>query len=537
MIIKKIAVGNSNEAFVEERFTSGLNIVSSDDNNKGKTIVMQSMMYALGNEPTFPTSFEYKKYYYFIEFEVNGRTFRLCRYGNNFALKDDKMLMLFDGVSELKRYWTKHIFKLPEIVKGQISKIVDPVLFLQIFFVGQDKKDTSNVYHSGQYNKKDFEEMLFSILNIGGDKLDITEIEEIKKEISCLKDERKLLVKQHKILLSKKPPVQYLSGVSDKYAFKEKVMQMNKINAEITELRKARNLTANRKSKWENTKKELNSLNRNIDIGELRCMDCNSKNISFVTSAKRGAYSFDVSTIEMRNNILNSINDKISSYNEEIEKFDVAINKEQEKLRLLMDEEEITLEALVELKEQIFSATDAEKRIIEIDDQVKELQSNLIVSENSTEGTKNKREAILSSIIDEMNELYKSIDSNGNLVFEGLFTKRDETFSGSEATIFHLVKIYAMQKVLEHDWPVVVDSFRAEDLSTNKERIVIEKFMSLKNQVIFTTTLKDEEMGKYDGNLGINHIDYKNHIPSKMLTPEFCQRFRDLLGDFSFDIN
>ena len=60
MIIKKIAVGNSTEAFVEDSFTAGLNIISSDDNNKGKTIAMQTMMYAIGNEPTFPTTFDYK---------------------------------------------------------------------------------------------------------------------------------------------------------------------------------------------------------------------------------------------------------------------------------------------------------------------------------------------------------------------------------------------------------------------------------------------------------------------------------------------
>ena len=67
MKILRIAVGNSKEAFIESRFTEGLNIISSDNNNKGKTIVIQSMMYALGNEPTFPTSFEYQKYYYYVE--------------------------------------------------------------------------------------------------------------------------------------------------------------------------------------------------------------------------------------------------------------------------------------------------------------------------------------------------------------------------------------------------------------------------------------------------------------------------------------
>lgn len=536
MIIKRIAVGNSSEAFVEENFTSGINIISSDDNNKGKTIAMQSMMYAIGNEPTFPTSFEYKRYYHYIEFEENGKNYRICRYGNNFALIEKSALMLFDGVSELKRYWTKHIFKLPEIVKNQVLKIVDPVLFLQLFFVGQDKKDTSNISHSGLYNKKDFEEMIFSILDIKGNKLDLNEVEQIKKDISLLKDEKKLLVKKHKILSSKKVSAQYLSAVSDRAAFENKIVKINEANGKITELRKARNLAANRKAKWENTIKELKSLNRNIDVGELKCMDCNSKNISFATSSKKTAYTFDVSTVEMRNDIINSIKDKIDSYEEEIEKYEVAIAREQEHLRFLMNDEEVTLEALLELKEQIFSASDAEKRVVEIDAKIEERQSQLNISEQSTEETKNKREEVLSLIITRMNDVYGEIDPNGNLVFDGLFTKKDEVFSGSEATIFHIVKTYVLQEILEHNWPIVIDSFRAEDLSTKKEKIVLEKFGCLTNQIIFTTTLKDEEMGKYDNVAGINHIDYKDHAPSKMLSFHYCKRFSQLLADFMFNI-
>ncbi|MDO4302015.1 MAG: hypothetical protein Q4D26_11585 [Clostridia bacterium] len=539
MIIKKVAIGNSNEAFVEEKFKPGLNIISSDDNNKGKTIAIQAMMYAIGNEPTFPTSFEYKNYYYYIEFEEENKVYRICRYGDNFALINKNELMLFDGVSELKRYWTKHIFKLPEIIKNQISRIVDPVLFLQLFFVGQDKKDTSNISHAGLYNKKDFEEMIYSILDLNGYKLDLEETEQIKKEISVLYDEKKLLMKQYKILSSKKTPIQYLSTVNDRIALAEKIKRIDNINDKITELRKARTLAANRKSKWEKTIKELKSLNRNIDVGELKCMDCNSKNISYTTSSKskKTAYIFDVSTIEMRTDIINSINEKMASYDEEIEKYSILIEKEQEKLTALMADENITLEALIEIKEQYFGASDAENRIIEIEEKIKELKSSLSISESSTEETKNKRKKVLVTILKVMNELYKEIDPNGNLKFEGLFTKKDEVYSGSESTIFHVVKMYALQKVLCHNCPIVIDSFRVEDLSTGKEKIVIEKYKELKNQVIFTTTLKDEEMGKYDNRPGINHIDYRNHAPSKMLSQDYCQNFRRLIADFSFNIN
>ena len=363
------------------------------------------------------------------------------------------------------------------------------------------------------------------------------EIEQIKTELISLKDEKKALIKQYKILSSQKAPVQYLSTVSDRSAFEAKISKINNINSKITELRKARNLSANRKSKWTNTIKELKSLNRSIEVGELKCMDCNSKNIAYSTSTKRQAYEFDVSTIEMRTEIINSIHEKIKAYTEEIEKYDDLIAKEQEKLHILMSDEEVTLEALLELKEQIFSASDAEKRILEIERKIGILQSKLSISESSTEKNKIKRQTELTNILHEMNCFYKEIDPNGNLVFESLFTKKDEVFSGSEATIFHIVKMYALQKVLAHDWPIIIDSFRAEDLSTGKEKIVIEKYKQLNNQVIFTTTLKDQEMGKYDNRDDINHIDYKYHAPSKMLSSDYCEHFKQLISEFSFDID
>lgn len=75
MIIRKTAVGNVDEAYIEDGFSTGLNIISSDDNNKGKTIEIQSMMYALGNDPAFPTTFNYKDYYHYIEFEVECKIY------------------------------------------------------------------------------------------------------------------------------------------------------------------------------------------------------------------------------------------------------------------------------------------------------------------------------------------------------------------------------------------------------------------------------------------------------------------------------
>lgn len=528
MIIKKVAIGNCEEGFVENNIINGINIISSDDNNRGKTIVIQSMMYALGNEPTFPQSFEYKKYYHYIEFEHDGKTYSLCRYDAGFILKDQDDLILLDNVSELKIYWSKNIFELPVIIKNGYSKIVDPSLFLQIFFVGQDKKDTSNIANHGLYNKNDFIEMLFSFLHINGSELDIDEVSSIKDRIQTLKDERTIILRQHKILKSKKKSAQYLSLINDKNGFAEKVATLEQIQDKIVELRKNRALVQMRKSKWQGLIKELNSLNRTIEAGQLRCMDCNSTNISF-SANKKSSHVFDVSSIEMRSQIISSIQQKITTYDEEIERLTALINIEQDRLHEALKDDDVSLESIVAYKKDIFSAEDAEMRIREIDKEIADLQDRLASNDKTAGENKVNQTQLLDNIIRKMNEYYKQIDTDGNLEFEGLFSKRDEIYSGSEATVFHLVRMLALQDELNHRFPIIVDSFRAEDLSTTKEEIVILLFSQLENQVIFTTTLKREESGKYRELSGVHNIDYQSNEPSKILQPEGVSELRELL--------
>lgn len=536
MKIHKVAVGNSNEAFIESRFFDGVNIISSDDNNKGKTIVIQSLMYALGNEPTFPTSFDYKKYYYYVEFEVSGITHHICRSKNGFVLKKGETIFIFENTSELKRYWNKHIFPLPNIIKNQIQKIVDPVLFFQIFFVGQDQKDTYNI-PSKYYNKDDFVEMLYEYVGLGEEELPQEKIDEIKDRINQLSDEKKSLLKQHKILKSEKISVSYLSAESDRLAFGKKIERLEKIQSKISELRKNRNTASVHKTKWENTINELRSLNRTISCGELRCMDCNSTNICFSMGKDvQTSYSFDVSTKEMRDDIIKSISEKVNDYEEEIERLSKDIQLEQIKLKNIMDDEDISVASIVAYKKDIFSASDAELKIGEIEEELSKLKTALVSNKISSSEIKQKRNDFFETIIKTMNDFYKRIDPDGNIVYSDLFTCKNEVYSGSEATVFHLVKLFSLQKILNHNFPIIVDSFRAEDLSTKKEKTILDISESIKNQIIFTTTIKDEEISKYDFIENINHINYQPNEPSKILRNSYVNEFQKLLSLLSLKI-
>lgn len=228
--------------------------------------------------------------------------------------------------------------------------------------------------------------------------------------------------------------------------------------------------------------------------------------------------------------------EKISAYSEEIERLSAEIIIEQERLQSLMDDESVSLESIVAYKKDIFSASDAEARIKEIDMEVATLKSQLLASENASIETQEQRVALLSAIIGKMNELYHQIDPDGNIIYSSLFTQRNEVYSGSEATIFHVVKLFALQFVLRHSFPIVIDSFRAEDLSTGKENTVLEISKSIDKQVILTTTLKHEEIGKYDDLPDVNHINYQSHTPSKILDGAFVESFVALLNDLSIEI-
>jgi hypothetical protein len=174
-------------------------------------------------------------------------------------------------------------------------------------------------------------------------------------------------------------------------------------------------------------------------------------------------------------------------------------------------------------------------RIKEIDTDISASKAQLAANENAAIDTRDQQIALLKSIISKMNDLYAAIDPDGNIVYDSLFTSKNVVYSGSDETVFHLIKLFALQAVLGHDLPIVIDSFRAEDLSTGKEHVVIELAKAIPNQIIFTTTLKAEEFGKYDSIEGVHHIDYSSHTPSKILSSYFVSSFRELLKELAVE--
>lgn len=538
MKIKYIAVGNSGESFVENRLTDGINVISSDDNNKGKTIIIQSMLYAMGNEPVFPLSFPYKNYYYVIGFEINGVYYEVCRFGNDFVVNTSGDNLIFSSVNEFRQFLNRKIFKLPRIRKDEKLIDIDLSLFFQIFFIGQDKKDTSSLSVGGRFNKNDFEELLYAYRGVGDQKLIYDKMDSIKIKLRELKDEKKVISSQNKILKSKDRAVTYLSEEADRNNFKIKVDRMESIIKEISEIRRERDLVFVRKRQWSELISELNSINKIVKTGKLQCAECHSDHILFnmAKNKENSSFSFDVSTTDMRQRIVASIKLKIDLQNENINHLNAEIEHRQKLLNELIKEDDISLENIVIYKKDILNVSDAEIRLKELSKQINDLQEDKQDQIKKLEIAKDKRTGFLNEIIDEINYYYRILDPESGVKIKSLFTKKTETHSGSEATVFYISKLLALQKVLGHDFPIIIDSFRAEDLSSVKENKVLELFNRINNQFIITTTLKKEEMGKYSANAMINNIDYQCHIPGKLLSEENNAEFHKKILSFGIDI-
>ena len=238
----------------------------------------------------------------------------------------------------------------------------------------------------------------------------------------------------------------------------------------------------------------------------------------------------------MRRNIINAIKEKIKIIELKIDEYTNKINTMQDELNSILEEQPIGLEDVIRIKNDYNDAKEVDKKITEIDSNIQELtkladDKIILIEQNS----KNEKELIY-DLVEIMNYFLKTVDPDSTIIYEDVFTKSDEIYSGSDATIFYLARLYAFANVFKHNFPIIVDSFRSEELSTTRESKVINLFANLSNQIIFTSTIKKEEDNKYENIDDINIIDYSMNESSHILSNEYVDNILKELSDFSIKL-
>lgn len=530
MIIKKVAIGNNIESFIEDRLTNSVNIIFSDDNNKGKTIVIQGLMYALGNEPIFPMGFLPNNYYFYVELEINNKIYEFLRHKNTIIIKINNDLYEFNSMVELKYFINKNIMALPKIIKDEHCKIVDLSLLYEIFFVSQDKRNTSNIINTGYYNKKDFENLIASMGGILITDISIEQknkkqkIAEIKSQISSMSALLKLA--QNNVNLSN-----WINKYSDNVNIEDFYNAIKILNNQISENKRKRKCEISRKIQLENLLTELNSLNKEIKEGKIICKQCGCDQILYTNNE----VSFDVSNITVRNKIIKSIKSQIDLKNELILEYTTNINIAQDKLKDKLSEIPAEYQTILLYKGEILSDQEYDNQLIKLHRELLRLQESVIYNEKQDKRAKEEYKILKKSIIDKMNYYYKFVDKHGKLTFTNLFTTKNLIYSGSDEQEYYFSRTLALSDCLKHSYPIIIDYYRGGEISTTRENFMLECFKNLGKQVIITSTLKEQEYStdKYSNIQGINAVDYSSNEDSKILTQVYNNNFKKIIKSFN----
>ncbi|NCP62962.1 MAG: hypothetical protein GW748_07580 [Alphaproteobacteria bacterium] len=530
MKIKKIAFGNKASSFIEDRIKDGVNVIFSDDNNRGKTLVIQGMMYSLGNDPIFPSGFNYKDQYFYSKIEKEGEQYEFLRKNNYFVFRTTGMMKLFDSARDFRHFFDKNLFKLPRIAKDNRLRMVGLSLFYELFFIGQDHRSTSNVISKGEFNKSDFKSMVFALGNIHPQIDSEKGIEPLKEKIKSLKQRQNSVNKKMSLIKANPNIADIAYKYIDNEIFQKKKKKISEINKRISEIQKERNRETNRMEKLRTLISELKSLNRELDEGRVKCGECGSEKITYSNKD----FTFDISNAKVRGNILESIDREILQKQENIDDYIVEINKEQDSLKDVLETTPVHFQDVIAYQENILSDRSLDDESVAILKEISALEAELNLKKTLVGEGKTEQKEFLESILKEMSRVCRVIDPNGALAFNDLFTNKDITFSGSEEQEYYFCRLIALNNILQHDFPIIIDSFRDGEVSTQKEHKMLEVYQSLGKQVILTSTLKKEEYNslKYKSFKNINALDYSSHINCGIMQSNKSKEFMDIISSF-----
>ncbi|MGL4987092.1 MAG: hypothetical protein ACRC5H_08160 [Treponemataceae bacterium] len=531
--ILKVAFGNFSEAFIEKSFSEGVNIILSNDNNRGKTLVFQSLMYALGNEAIFPCQFDDSEYYYYCQFTVSNESCEVVRKNKTFLVIFKEKLEFFNSVSDFKDiFFTKNIFDLPVYEKDSLKIKTDLFVFFQLFFLAQDKRDTSNIQNHSYRTKKDFELMIESMMYPSN------KLNEVEKEIRLLKIEEKnltaIIAKEEKksTFLSKNKAIAKMVFSS---TYESEVIELKKklksVHAKVSKLKTDIRHEETRISKQENLLSDLNSINRIIEMGKIVCLSCGSEDISYKVADD---FCFDLTNEYVRNQIRSSIKSQIDERRNLLVDLNEQLKNRQKEYANIIDSKDQEMYDVILYRHEIKKADTIlnklktnRQNLLEIKNKIK-LQKETV--ERVKDNVKGKNEKLLKMI----KNSYTDIDPLQDNPIESLFTKQNENFSGSDAQLYYYAKLVSFHNFFNLPFPIIIDSFRDGEISTEKERRILQKLSKMNTQVLLSATLKEKEYSSpYSDLEGIHVIDYSEKTENHILNKSDLNDFLIILKKFN----
>lgn len=490
-------------------FNDGINIITSSDNQVGKSTIIKSLYYCLGGEVFFSSRLDIKNKIVFLEVEIENNVFVFIRQSSYIVVKTNDNLYKFSSATQLAEFLSGILgFKVMLESKGGEFITAPPVFFYLPYYIDQDYGWTPELISFNnlkQFNKsqmKYYSYYHFGVLNkdFGEGRSEKKKIEkEIKKISANFENVSKLLEFINNNLSSYNQDLnvdllklQYENALSDykkySYSLNNVRRELININEEIYKVDKViENITQSQKDHEKvikNVKKQF----------EVECPNCDS---IFEVQAKdifRINYNIsdlDASKIELLN-MKEKLDDKYRRVKKDFDELnEILIKIEKNKVSSELSFEQILkFKGLQETQQQlnkdyIYQNNELKKKRKELQKVNKQLSvwNDKIKDTNSSYREKLNANLILFNT--DENELPDKIEIDHNF-----------TASGSGQVRVNLARVYSLLQLKEEKdenhvrLPLVIDSPKGGEQSVSNSELILtlltEK-MEIPNQIILAT--------------------------------------------------
>ncbi|MCM3020099.1 hypothetical protein M3582_18630 [Priestia megaterium] len=491
-------------------FKDGVNIITSSNNQVGKSTILKSIYYSMGAEVFFAERFKVKTKLHILDFSVNNDIYTFIRYNDIVVIQKNKnQTVKCTNATQLSETLNK-VFGFSIFIENKQNEVVlaPPVYYYTPYYIDQDNgwtKDINSFDKMNQFNKNKRDKIYYYHLGILDDNYSkcLSEKEKLTAEINSSKKKQSEItsllqyiknnITSIDLSLNSKSIEIQKQELLRKY--KEYSFDLNNVRREILEYQeeifKIDNIIAN----LDSTVKENDNIKKHLKHEfDIECPFCTrtfevqAKDILKINYNIENLQETKLEMLSMKEKInkkLDSLQKKFLSFEKQLidienESYDVdntfdevlkykGIQETRKQLNVeLVESNSNLIDSEAKLKKIKKSLTDWDKKIKEADERYKEVLTVNLLKFNTQENTLPKKINIGTGII----------------------------ASGSGQIRVNLARVYSFLEVMEDynagglKFPLVIDSPKGGEQSKSNSELILELITHTKdieNQIILAT--------------------------------------------------
>lgn len=490
-------------------FDKGVNIITSTDNQLGKSTIMKSMYYCLGGEVFFADRLNLNTKMHFLEVEIKEKNYVFIRYKKTIVVKEDDKVCKFNSFTELS-YFLSEILELKIMLETKEKKyiIAPPVFTFLPYYIDQDygwSPELKSFNNLSQFNKdkrKIHNYFHLSLLDEDFIKTQ-TQKKEIEIEVKSLNDE----VKNAKILLGyiedtlSSYEIEIDSDVlKEKYeanlsTYKKYSYDINQVRKQLLKLNEEIYKVDNAMEGLNKTSKDHERTMRNIKKTlEVECPHC--QNLFEVQSKDMYRINYNIIDLESSKIQLIEIKNKLMSKKQKVEQDYYKLNDEITKIENRKIKSENTFNEILKHK-----GLEETKKNLETEFGEKNFE---LLSKVEEVKKINQKLNLWNFSMKQANELYREkleynlhlFNSEENAIPDKIEIDHTLSASGSGQVRVNLARVYSFLQLKEENnadhvrLPLLIDSPKGGEQSLSNSELVISLItekMDIPNQIIVAT--------------------------------------------------